>query len=621
MKTKIILGEYDFKELKKRILKNKETISINFFNGLDIYSFTKISEFRECLENKHIKNINNIDGISTAIPLSVKNFRKIKRLQGPTFTDKFLKDKELNKKKKHFFIGVERGNLDKVIGKYPNLKKENISGYNLPYVSGLFFPEKEIKKLIKIINKHKPDYLWVGMGAPKQQILTNQIYDKINVKNIFNVGVAMEFIKGSRKRAPKIFQGLGFEWLYRLFEDFKLTSGRLFKSLTGSILSLFIIKLEDKKHDKTDNSKKKIFFIGRFPPPIYGTSLMNYKYANSKLLRRKFEISTLRMNSAKEISSKEKINFRKVYLGLSRIPKIISGLLKNPDLVYLDVTPKGVAFYRDSIYLFLTKLFRKKVLVGFHSKGLKKETKNNLKEFYYKRVFKKTNAVILSQILYEDINNLFRKEDVYFNANGIDDVLGNKEFEKILKKKKGRKKKRLIFLSNMLESKGPLDALKICNLLQRDKINFECFFVGDWEEEKFKKKWFEYRKKNKLEKRCIFLGPKYGKEKTDILKESDFLIFPTKYPLECYPLVILEAFMMGIPAYSYDNGAIREIIGKNFLGHYSGLGEYEILYKKLKENIKKPQRNREIRRYFKNNFMFGMAEKRLRKIFDEVLVR
>jgi len=241
----VIFSQYTFKNLKDIIKKNKIKTSINFFNGVDIDSYSKIPEFKECLENKNIKNINNVDGISAAIPLSIKNLKPIKRLQGPTFTDKFLNDEELNKNKKHFFVGVEEENLNKVLKKYSKLKAQNIFGYNPPYVKGIFFSEKERKKIVNMINKSKADYLWIGMGAPKQQILTNQIYDKIKTKNIFNVGVAMEFIKGSKKRAPKFFQSIGLEWLYRLlFSQFKLTSSRMIPSFKGMIKTFFMAKVE-----------------------------------------------------------------------------------------------------------------------------------------------------------------------------------------------------------------------------------------------------------------------------------------------------------------------------------------------------------------------------------------
>ena len=68
-------------------------------------------------------------------------------------------------------------------------------------------------------------------------------------------------------------------------------------------------------------------------------------------------------------------------------------------------------------------------------------------------------------------------------------------------------------------------------------------------------------KKNKL---------KDGKEKRKILEKTNFLIFPTVE--DTFGLVIIEGFMYGVMAFSYDEGSIREIIGKDFLGQYSKKG-------------------------------------------------
>src|SRR3989344_3005899 len=365
--------------------------------------------------------------------------------------------------------------------------------------------------------------------------------------------------------------------------------------------------------------KKRVLFLGRFPPPIYGTSLMNENYYNSKVLNNSFELKRIRMNVAKEISSKERKNLHKIISGLINIKRIVSRLLEKPDLVYFDVTSRGIAFVRDSIYLMIIKLFGIKILVQFHSKGLKNETKNKIKRDYYKLTFRNTKAILLSELLYEDVDNLMSKNNVYFNPNGIEDVLTEKEFLGIQKNRKRKRKVRLIFLSNMLEAKGPMDVLKICKLLHRDKIDFECFFVGDWEDEKVKNKWYDYLKDSGLQNKCKFVGPRYGEEKFSFLKEVDFLIFPTKYALECYPLVILEAFMFGIPVYTYDNGAIREIINRDYLGHIAKQGDYQDLYEELKKNINKPQKNKEIREYFKEKYIFDKAEERLKDIFEREL--
>lgn len=366
------------------------------------------------------------------------------------------------------------------------------------------------------------------------------------------------------------------------------------------------------------DSKKKLLFIGRFPPPVYGTSLMNEKYANSKIINKEFDIKKIKINFSKDIYNKERFGIKKLFHGLMNIPVLIYHLIKKSDLVYFDATVKGMAFYRDSIYIFLVKLFRKNILIGFHSKGLKKETKKSkIKEFYYKLVFRNTKAILLSELLFHDVDNLFQKKDVYFNPNGIEDVISDKEFEKIQEKREKRKTKKILYLSNMLESKGPLDALKVCNFLKKEGLDFECFFAGDWEDYNFKEKWLSYLKEKNLENNCKFLGPKYNQEKYDLMKEIDFVVFPTKYPLECYPLIILEAFMFGIPVYSYDNGAIKEIIDKDYKGYVAREGDYKELYEKLKENLNKKQQNKKIRQEFKEKYLFDKAEKRLNKIFSK----
>lgn len=364
--------------------------------------------------------------------------------------------------------------------------------------------------------------------------------------------------------------------------------------------------------------KKNILFVGRFPPPVYGTSLMNSMYANSSLINNNFNIKKIKINFSKDIYNKERFNIKKLFHGLINIPLLTYHFIKKSDLVYFDVTVKGMAFYRDSVYILLAKIFRKNILVGFHSKGLKKETKKNkIKRFYYKLVFKNTRAILLSELLYNDIDNLFKKEKVYFNPNGIENILSDKEFEKIQEKREKRKTKKILYLSNMLESKGPLDALKICNLLKKEGLDFECFFAGDWEDYNFKEKWLNYLKEKGLENRCEFLGPKYNKEKYNLMSEIDFIVFPTRYPLECYPLIILEAFMFGIPVYSYDNGAIKEIIDKDYKGYVAKKGDYKKLYEKLKKKINKNQQNRKIRQEFKEKYIFDKAEKRLNEIFSK----
>ena len=96
-----------------------------------------------------------------------------------------------------------KGNL---IKKFPNIK---IVGAENGY--------QDLEKVIKKINGVKPDILLVAFGSPKQE---KWIYENLSkmpsVKLAMGVGGAFDFISGHVRRAPKLIQKIGLEWLWRL---------------------------------------------------------------------------------------------------------------------------------------------------------------------------------------------------------------------------------------------------------------------------------------------------------------------------------------------------------------------------------------------------------------------
>lgn len=250
MKDKLIFRSVKLDELKKLMLSGffKKKIIFNFLNAYSIYLFKKNEFFREVVSKK--RNFNFIDGFTVSFFLSLKNFKILSRLRGPDFTQFLLEDKDLLEGKKHFFIGFEEKDLDDVCGKYEYVKKKNIFAYNPPYIKTIKFSDAEISKMIKMINKHEIDYLWIGVGNPKQEILANDLYNKVKAKYIFNVGAAFDFILEKKKRAPKLVQNLGIEWFYRLITDFKYSWKKVWRSLLGSLYALNIVKLGGENESK-----------------------------------------------------------------------------------------------------------------------------------------------------------------------------------------------------------------------------------------------------------------------------------------------------------------------------------------------------------------------------------
>jgi len=362
--------------------------------------------------------------------------------------------------------------------------------------------------------------------------------------------------------------------------------------------------------------RKKVLFLGRFPPPVHGAAIMNQNYFEALDKDKNFEVKRIKINYLDSLNELGKVNFRKFFGFFAVFFKTLFSLIEfRPSIVYFELAPKGFAFYRDSVYVLLCKLFRKKIIFHFQAKGVSKAVKNPLAKKYYRLIFRKTKSILLSEMLYYDVKEVMGKNQIFIVPNAVKDELPEKGFKKIIQKRKQNKKLILLFLSNMIETKGPLDVLKICNKLKKEKVDFECNLVGKFQDEDFRKRFENKLEEFKLEKHCKYLGPKYGEEKQKILEKTNYLIFPTKYPEECSPLVILEAFMYGIPVLSYDNGAMREIIDKDYLGFVSKRGGWQDLFKEIRKRISGKENHGKIREEFKNKYILSESVEKLKKVF------
>ena len=119
---------------------------------------------------------------------------------------------------RHYFYGGNEG--------VPELLKKKLEEkYSETKVVGTYSPPfraltaEEDENIIKTINAAKPDIVWVGIGAPKQERWMAAHVNQLEAPVLIGVGAAFDFNSNSKKRAPLWMQKRGLEWLFRLLTE------------------------------------------------------------------------------------------------------------------------------------------------------------------------------------------------------------------------------------------------------------------------------------------------------------------------------------------------------------------------------------------------------------------
>lgn len=130
----------------------------------------------------------------------------------------------------------ERAALD-----YPHLK---VTTYSPPYKPE--FSDEDNHAIINVINSEKPDLLWIGMTAPKQEKWAFAHWKELNIScHVGTIGAVFDFYAGTVKRAPLWWQEHGLEWLYRLLKEPRRMWRRY---IIGNMLFLWNITKEKMQH-------------------------------------------------------------------------------------------------------------------------------------------------------------------------------------------------------------------------------------------------------------------------------------------------------------------------------------------------------------------------------------
>jgi len=149
-----------------------------------------------------------------------QNGRSTERVYGPDFMTAMLDraGPAPDRPWRHFFYGstplVMEGLLKSVADRFPGA---SVAGHITPPFRASTDSERDADR--RAINASGADIVWVGLGAPRQEIWMHQNRTQLEPPLLVGAGAAFEFLAGTKPQAPRWMQRSGLEWSFRLLTE------------------------------------------------------------------------------------------------------------------------------------------------------------------------------------------------------------------------------------------------------------------------------------------------------------------------------------------------------------------------------------------------------------------
>ena len=362
-------------------------------------------------------------------------------------------------------------------------------------------------------------------------------------------------------------------------------------------------------------NKPRILFITPLPPPVHGSAMVSRYLQESERLREKYQPTFINLSTSRKMSEIGKRSMLKMFRFIGTYGKVLSQLVMHRfDLCYLAITCQGIGFLKDAPFVLLCKLFCKKVVVHQHNKGMCRV----VHRFPYNRllpwVYGNVEVILLSWKLYPDVLEVVPKKNVWICPNGIPEV-------ESWKQKTQPEFPRLLFLSNLVESKGVYVMLDACKLLKERGHRFMCHFVGGESKEINQERFLQEVSDRQLDDCVFYVGPQYGTDKERFFQEATLFVQPTFE--DCFPLTILEAMQYGLPVVSTDEGAIPDMVIDGETGFICPRKNVEALVNSIEKLLINKELCKQMgekgRLRYKERYTVEAFEKKFLDILSEIL--
>ena len=276
-----------------------------------------------------------------------------------------------------------------------------------------------------------------------------------------------------------------------------------------------------------------------------------------------YQVIFIDKSFSKSIETLGKPSLRKILrVPVLAIEILTACLFKRPKVcIYFIACSHKPIFLVDAFLLFLFRLCHIPYILRFGGKGFR-NLQNESSIWKLLVSFTLSNAlggIVKGEALKWDVNLFIPNERLVPMPNAIE----NRPF---VSQSKHKDYVQVLFLSNLIPSKGPLEVLKAAKIVVQRRQDVRFILAGaDWSQS-FSQQLRSYISDNGLDEYVEMPGGVYGEEKEKLMVSSDIFVFPTYYEYETFGIVNIEAMRAGLPVISSSEGAIPEVVRDGVTG-------------------------------------------------------
>ncbi|MGA2139358.1 MAG: glycosyltransferase family 4 protein [Verrucomicrobiia bacterium] len=331
--------------------------------------------------------------------------------------------------------------------------------------------------------------------------------------------------------------------------------------------------------------KLQVLVIGVLPPPYFGPSVTFQALMRSTFPER-IDVAFIDQTVSRKVSELERVQLRKLLLLVKMLLQLTGRLVWGRfDYCCLSINANRNAFLKEWLLVRVARLFGVPSVLYAHENGFAefyKRSTPRIQRLVDDTVSRAAGAIVMGENLRFNFERWLPAEKIFVVGSGIEtsevpqrSVAADHPFT-------------VLFLGNLIREKGVFVLLDAAPKIVAAHPQVRFVFAGDWQVESDRMEAERKIRESKLQERICFAGVVWGERKWQLLADADAFVYPTYYPLEAHPLVVVEALEAGLPVVTTRWAAIPEIIEDGVNGLLASPRDVEDLAEKVLRIIRDP---------------------------------